>query len=202
MSDTTFDCRYHGPVAGKLTWQPVGAGHRLRVSCDRCGAYIKWAPITAENVERAGPQPGRRPTVATAADPALRCEESARRKIEALLYRMDAAYAVDADALRELLDLMVLAASERSLRYATMAAVRLCDDFQVPPDYRAALLHEIESWTHADVDPVFGGPEERVAFARGAPGRPALADATPASPAGPAARLPRDAGQLPLLGDS
>lgn len=165
-----FDCRHHGPVTGKLTWQPVGAGHRLRVSCDRCGAYINWAPITAENVERAGPQPGRRPTVATAADPALRCEESARRKIEALLYRMEGVFSVEADALRELLDLMVLAASERSLRYATMAAARLCDDFQIPPDYRAALLHEIESWTHADVDPVFGGPADRSAFTREPPG--------------------------------
>lgn len=198
----TFNCRTHGPVAGKLTWQPVGAGHRIRVACDRCGAYIKWAPITAENVERAGPQPGRRPTVATAADPALRCEESARRKIEAILYRMDAKFAVEADALRELLDLLVLAASERSLRYATMAAVRLCDDFQVPPDYRAALLYEIESWKHADVDPVFGGPADRTAFARGAPGRPTLTDTPPAAPVATVAAVrPRDGGQLPLIGD-
>lgn len=197
----SFDCRYHGPVKAVLAWQPVGAGHRIRVSCDRCGAYIKWAPITAENVSRAGPQPGRRRTVTTAADPAMRCEESARRKIETVLCRLEGVFAVEADALRELLDLLVLASSERALRYATMAAVRLCDDFQVPADYRTALLHEIESWKHADVDPVFGGPEDRAAFARGAPGRPALADTPPASPAEPAARLPRDAGQLPLLGD-
>lgn len=198
----SFTCRHHGPVAGKLTWQPVGAGHRIRVACDRCGGYIKWAPITAENVERAGPQPCRRREASTAADPALRCEESARRRIEALLCRMDAVFAVEADALRELLDLLVLASSERALRYATMAAVRLCDDFGVPAEYRAALLLEIESWKHADVDPVFGGPPDRAAFARDAAGRPTLTDTPTAAQdatVGPA--RPSDGGQLPLIGD-
>lgn len=196
----SFTCRYHGPVKATLAWQPVGAGHRIRVSCDRCGTYIKWAPMTPENIGRAGPQPGRRRTVATAADPALRCEEQARRKIEAVLLRLEGVFSVEADALRELLDLLVLAASERSLRYATMGALRLCDDFQVPAEYRAALLHEIETWRHADVDPVFGGPEDRAAFTRGAPGRPALAD-EPTVAHKPAARLHGDADQLPLLGD-
>lgn len=192
----SFDCRYHGPVKGKLSWQPVGAGHRIRVSCDRCGAYIKWAPTTLENIALVGPMPARKRAVASAADPALRCEEQARRKIDAVLLRLEGVFAVEADALRELLDLLVLAASERSLRYATMGALRLCDDFQVPAEYRAALLHEIETWSHADVDPVFGGPEDRAAFARGAPGRPPL---TPDA-ASPAARLHGDAAQLPLLG--
>lgn len=197
-------CNACGHVKGVLRWQPVGADARIRVSCERCGRYIQWAPMTPENVLRAtqaGPRPHHRRQTPTSADPAMRCEESARRRIDEILRRLEGTFAIEADALRELLDLLVLAANERSLRYATLAAVRLCDDFQVPAEYRAALLHEIETWKHADVDPVFGGPERRDAFAAGAPGRPALSDDPPASADGSAPRLPRDGGQLPLLGD-
>lgn len=200
----TFTCPTHGPVKGALRWQPVGVDARIRVSCDRCGRYIKWAPMTPENVKLAnlsGPRPKRERTNPLSADPALRCEEKARRHIDDILRRLDGVFAIEADALRELLDLLVLASSERALRYATLAAVRLCDDFQVPAEYRAALLREIETWKHAEVDPVFGGPPDRSAFERNAPGRPPLAADQPARTDGPAARLPRDGGQLPLLGD-
>lgn len=197
-------CPTHGPVKGALRWQPVGADARIRVSCERCGRYIRWAAMTPENVKLAnlsGPRPGHKRATPTSADPALRCEDIARRRIDEILRRMDGVFAVEVDALRELLDLIVLAASERSLRYATLAAVRLCDDFAVPAEYRAALLHEIGTWKHADVDPVFGGPADRDAFERDAPGRPTLAADQPARADGAAPRLPRDDGQLPLLGE-
>ena len=199
-----FTCTTHGQVSGALRWQPVGADARIRVSCERCGRYIKWAATTPENVKIAnlsGPRPGRKRPTPTSADPALRCEEIARRRIDEILRRLDGVFAIEVDALRELLDLLVLAANERSLRYTTMAALRVCDDFEVPAEYRAALLHEIETWKHADVDPVYGGPAERDAFERDAPGRPTLAADQPARAEGPAPRLPRDGGQLPLLGD-
>lgn len=204
MSDPTFTCPTHGQVSGAFRWQPVGADARIRVSCERCGRYIKWAATTPENVKIAnlsGPRPGRKRPTPTSADPALRCEEIARRRIDEILRRLDGVFAIEVDALRELLDLLVLAASERSLRYTTMAALRVCDDFEVPAEYRAALLHEIETWKHADVDPVYGGPAERDAFERDAPGRPTLAADQPARADGPAPRLPRDGGQLPLLGE-
>lgn len=200
----TFRCHTHGPVEATLQWHPVGAAPRIRASCERCGRYIQWAPLTPANILRAdaaGERPERRRAHQQAADPATRSEERARRLIDESLRRVEARFPNEADTLRELLDLLVLAASERNLRYATMAALRLCDDFEVSAGYRAALLHEIETWKHADVDPVFGGPERRDAFAAGAPGRPALSDDPPASADGPAARLPRDGGQLSLLGE-
>ena len=200
----TFRCHTHGPVEATLQWHPVGAAPRIRASCERCGRYIQWAPLTPANILRAdaaGDRPSRKRTNPHAAEPTLRCEEKARRLIDEALRRIESRFPNESDTLRELLDLLVLAASERSLRYATMAALRVCDDFEVSAGYRAALLTEIETWKHADVDPVFGGPADRTAFAVGAPGRPALASDLPAGTDGPGPRLPRDGGQLSLLGE-
>ena len=49
----TFRCPTHGPVDAILQWHPVGESPRIRASCERCGRYIQWAPMTPANILRA-----------------------------------------------------------------------------------------------------------------------------------------------------
>lgn len=52
--DPDPSCRRCDATAFGFRWQTFANGTRhIRVNCGRCGAYVRYAPQTAENIARA-----------------------------------------------------------------------------------------------------------------------------------------------------
>ena len=52
--DPNSPCSHCGSAAAAYRWQTFANGTRhIRVNCGRCGAYVRYAPQTTENIARA-----------------------------------------------------------------------------------------------------------------------------------------------------
>lgn len=157
MSDVT--CRRHGRVAGRYTVEPVAGQSRIRVSCEACGAYIKWAALTPENWNRAGVK-------ATGRKFWLDTTELDESKIRSTLLHELRSAKVDGDVL-ELVDLLLKVGWERALRVTVTASRAHAEAAGCPREYLEMLDRERASWVEADIHPIGHEPNTAAATARG-----------------------------------